>query len=91
MKQLFFALPLILAACAEVPPGRTPVDPMPDMCGAAALQTLVGQSQSVLAAMTFPEGTRIVTPGMAVTMDYRPDRLNIAIGEDGNVASVNCT
>ncbi len=92
MKQLVLALPLVLAACAEVPPrGEPVVDPMPDLCGAAALQTLVGQPQSVLAAMTFPEGTRIITPGMAVTMDYRPDRLNITIGEDGNISGVNCT
>lgn len=93
MKQLVLALPLVLAACMEAPPSQPqPVtDPMPDMCGATALQHLVGQPQSALAAMTFPEGTRILTPGMAVTMDYRPDRLNITIGEDGLIASVTCT
>lgn len=91
MKQILIplALPLVLAAC-DMAPAPVP-EPAPDECGASGLQHLVGQPASVLAAMTFPEGTRIIEPGTAVTMDYRPDRLNITIGEDGNIAVVNCT
>lgn len=90
MKHLTVALvaPLLLSACMPA----APVDiTTADQCGAAGLQNLVGQPQGAIAAMTFPEGTRIITPGMAVTMDYRPDRLNITIGDDGNIASVTCT
>lgn len=89
MKQiaLVLAAPLALAACIAEVPGAMPAE---DQCGAAALQSLVGQPQSVINGMTFPDGTRIILPGMAVTMDYRPDRLNIQIGEDGLVESVHC-
>lgn len=59
-------------------------------CGAAALQHLVGQHESVLAAMTFPAPTRIIHPGQAVTMDYLPSRLNIEIGQDGRIIRVRC-
>lgn len=89
MKRIALALaaPLALAACLADEPDTMPDE---DQCGAAALQSLVGQPQAVLDAMTFPEGTRIIQPGMPVTMDYRPDRLNIQIGEDGLIKSVHC-
>lgn len=89
MKRLILALaaPLALAACIDGEPGTMPDA---DQCGAAALQSLVGQPQSVIDSMTFPDGTRIILPDTPVTMDYRPDRLNIQIGEDGLVESVHC-
>jgi Peptidase inhibitor I78 family len=43
----------------------------------------------VLAAMTFPSPTRIIEPGMAVTMDYSPERLNIWLAEGRVMAEVN--
>jgi len=89
MKQIVLALaaPLALAACLAEEPAATPD---PDQCGASALQGLVGQPQAVLDTMRFAEGTRIITPGMAVTMDYRPDRLNIEIGDSGLIERVHC-
>ena len=72
---------LPLAACQPVPP---------DACNAAALQTLVGQDKSVLAAMTFPAATRIVEPGSRITRDLVPTRLNILIGPSGRIEKVSC-
>jgi hypothetical protein len=34
---------------------------------------------------------RVIKPGMAVTMDYRPDRLNVQVGEDGKISKFTCT
>ncbi|QYK42319.1 MAG: hypothetical protein KF887_04115 [Paracoccaceae bacterium] len=79
------AVPLIAACTVEPPP-----TPAPDACGAAALQDLVGQPASALAAMTFAAPTRVLRPGMAVTMDYREDRLNIEINATERVARVFC-
>jgi hypothetical protein len=84
-------LPLIVAAllagCVESPPALD----SPDACGAPGLQGLVGQRESVLAAMTLPaERLRVIQPGMAVTMDYSPTRLNIEVGTDGRIARVYC-
>ncbi|PGH30472.1 hypothetical protein GX50_06763 [[Emmonsia] crescens] len=35
-----------------------------------------------------PAAHRVVQPGMAMTMDYRPDRLNVHVNEDGTVTNV---
>lgn len=83
------ALPAALAACAEEGPGPV-VDPVPDACGAAALQGLVGQNRTVLATMKFGTTTRIIDPGMAVTMDYSESRLNIWIAENNTIERVTC-
>lgn len=82
---------LALAACkpeAEAPvAGGVPPD---DACGAAALQGLIGQPASVLAAMTFGPATRVLRPGMAVTMDYSPERLNIELDAAETIIRVSC-
>ncbi len=81
-------LMLPLGACiAQVPAG-------PDLtasCGAESLQGLVGQPESVAAAMAFAREVRIIRPGTAVTMDYRPDRLNIVIDAGGKISAVHCS
>ncbi len=79
---------LALAACQPAPPG-TPAGSA--SCGAESLQTLVGQSAGVLETMRFAGPVRIIRPGMAVTMDYRPDRLNIEIDAANTIARVWCS
>ena len=44
------------------------------------MQDLLGKDRGVLAAMTLPAGTRVITPGMAVTEDYSAARLNSTTG-----------
>lgn len=81
-------LMLPLGACVVQAPAQ------PDLtasCGADRLQGLVGQPESVVAAMTFSQPVRIIRPGTPVTMDYRPDRLNIEIDANGRVARVQCS
>lgn len=83
--------PVALMACVTEPLPAPPVtDPMGPACGAEGLQGLIGQPQTVLAAMKFANPTRVIEPGMAVTMDYSPTRLNIWIGEDGRIERVTC-
>ena len=79
----------LLAACEPVPPAPAPAPPG-DACGAAGHQGLVGQPREALAAMTFPDGTRIIGPGQPVTADFRPDRLNIEYGRNGRIEKVSC-
>lgn len=83
-------LPLLaLAACVE--PAPLPVDePDTDQCNASALQGLVGQPSTVLQNMMLKAGTRVINPGDAVTMDFRPDRMNIEIGTSGRIEKVAC-
>ncbi|KAF6799516.1 hypothetical protein CMUS01_08648 [Colletotrichum musicola] len=35
-----------------------------------------------------PEQTRVIEPGMMVTKDFKPDRLNVHLKEDGTVSHV---
>ncbi len=86
------ALPLVaaLAACVEPPPAPLPEPPAGETCGAEALQGLVGQSRSVLDTMKFAQPTRVIGPGMAVTMDYSAARLNIWLNEAGRIDKVTC-
>ena len=77
----------LLSACQHVAPHATGRA----SCGADALQGLVGQPASVLQTMEFGQETRIIRPDMAVTMDYRPDRLNIEIDRAERVTRVQCS
>jgi hypothetical protein len=89
MRVAVMLASLALMACQPepAPPARGVAV---DDCGADGLQSLVGQDRSVLAAMTFPAGTRIIEFGMPVTMDYIASRLNIAIGRNGLIERVSC-
>ena len=79
----------VLAACEPMPVEPLPVE-APDDCRASAYQGLVGQPVTVLAAMTFPIGTRQIGPDDAVTSDFRPDRLNIEYGRANRIERVSC-
>lgn len=89
LKPLLLLVPLSVMACVEV---EVPVDPTPmeTACGAAELQDLVGRDASVLQTMRFGQTVRIIRPGMAVTMDYVPDRLNIEIDAAEVITRVSC-
>ncbi len=76
---------VVLAGCAP-PVGDT----QSDDCGANGLAWLVGEPESLLAAMTFVDTTRFIGPGDAVTMDFNAERLNIVTGKDGRIARVYC-
>ena len=80
----------LLVACLPIEPDAS-AGPDLATCGADALQGLVGQPASVLQTMRFGQETRIIRPGMAVTMDYRPDRLNIEIDRSERIVRVHCS
>lgn len=61
-----------------------------DECAAGQYADLVGQSADAVDESDLPDPSRVYERGDAVTMDYRPDRLNVIIGVDGNVEEVSC-
>lgn len=77
-----------LSACQQepAPPATLPAE----SCGAGDLQHLVGQPEAAAAGVSAPAAVRVIRPGMAVTMDYSPSRLNIEIGADGRIVRVTC-
>jgi Peptidase inhibitor I78 family. len=102
MKRLVLIPLLFLAACQSgVQTGAAPGDrttssfardvaKVEDPCGADAFQHLVGTSADQIQSSMFPAGSRVLRPGMVMTMDYRGERLNVVIGESGKVDRVYC-
>ncbi len=91
VRAVPFVLLALLTGCVEpAAPARPPQPSVPDSCGAAGLQGLVGQPKSVLARMNLPRDSRVIGPDQAVTMDFRPDRLNIETDRDGRIARIGC-
>ncbi|MFN3282346.1 MAG: I78 family peptidase inhibitor [Tabrizicola sp.] len=91
MKHAIVALALaapLLAACVE--PLPAPVDPGPDACGASQFQYLVGKPGVLLDGMRFSQEVRVIQHGMAVTMDYRADRLNFWLDRRDVIERVVC-
>lgn len=84
MRLILPLVALVLAACAP------PADPGPDACGAAGLQGLIGQPESVLAATTFAGPIRIIRPGDAVTEDYSASRTNVMLDAQGRITAITC-
>ncbi len=94
---------LLLAACATVPAAgegageeNVPVHGESGMtCNAAPAGHLVGRPATVeLGAealkATGSRNLRWIRPGDMVTMDFRPDRLNIELDAQGRVARLRC-
>jgi hypothetical protein len=89
---------LALAACVQTPP---PADETPVRsdtgytCNVEGLGDLVGQPATAQlgAAALERSGSRTlrwIQPGMAVTMDYRQDRLDVHLDDQNVVAELTC-
>lgn len=94
--SLLLAGALALASCA---PSQNAAPTMPEPaqseCGAGQLDEFVGATatDALIAHIRQEVGherIRTIRPGDAVTMDFRADRLNIEIGEDGRIVAVRC-
>jgi hypothetical protein len=83
-------LPVCLALTACQPDLAAAPDPMAPTCGADALQALVGEPLSAFTAPPQARAVRVIGPDMAVTMDYRPDRLNVEHDRDQVIRRVSC-
>jgi len=62
----------------------------PDTCQAASLRYLVGKPASTLDGMRFAQPMRHILPNMAVTMDFKPERVNIVSDKKGVISQVYC-
>jgi hypothetical protein len=96
MKPTLAALAAIgLTGCVMTTTEPAP-PPVADInCDIDALAGLVGQPASTeLAADAIAKAgartVRWIGPGMAVTMDYRPDRLNIELDGSNRVTKFSC-
>lgn len=97
------ALPVLaLGACArgEAPYATGQREPISlrdegDECGASLVQGFVGiranaTLRAEIATRSSARDIRWIEPGTAVTMDFRADRLNGELDEDGVITALRC-
>ncbi len=89
MRFIAIAGLILLAACVPEKAERTDML-KENTCGADALQHLVGRSVSDHDFTAEAKSVRILPPGSAMTMDHRPDRLNVAVGKDEMIERIWC-
>ncbi len=95
LRPVLIAAPVLLtlAACQSEGPARVPPPPQ-DACGAGQLSRFLGKEVGgVMAEITSAaagRSIRTIRPGDAVTMDHRPDRLNVELDEQGRIARLRC-
>ena len=78
-----------MTACVVEPERKNqPIDG--DTCSAAEFQSTLWKPVSVLDDLQLPKRTRVIYPDQAVTMDYRPGRLNIVIGKLNRIERIYC-
>ena len=61
-----------------------------DTCGAAGFQGLVGQTGEIARMLVLEGPVRVIPPNSAVTMDFRPDRINFELDDEDRIAVVRC-
>ena len=66
-----------------------------DECGASLVQTFVGLRanetlRDEVARRSGAKSVRWIEPGSAVTMDFRGDRMNATLDEDGVIQTLRC-
>ena len=97
-------LPFMLVALTGcIPPGNPPAEgpppppasSEPTSCGAEHVRYAVGKKRTPalgqeVARRSGAKAIRWISPGMAVTMDYREDRLNVDLDDRDVITGVRC-
>jgi len=92
---LTLALAAGLAACTTMERPAPPPPPPAEggACNADAAQSFVGKPASAAEQARVASGARamrLIRPGQAVTMDYRPDRLNVELDASDSIVKLSC-
>ena len=98
MKQMLaLAAAVTLSACAVTSPVLlgSPLPPLPvgdaDTCNATQYAALIGQDATALERVLLMGQVRVIRPGDAVTMDFRPERINFYIDAANRIERIACT
>lgn len=95
MIRLAFPLALLAAGGCQQPSAPETAPSPPGKCVADGLSGLTGKTKSEAVAkealrLSGAKTIRWIAPGMAVTMDYREDRLNLDTDEQGKIVRAHC-
>ena len=94
MRKIVLLALAPLAACTSIQPATAPASG--DACSPAILGQFTGQPASgdlgaQMLRATGRTALRWVQPGMAVTMDYREDRLTVYLDAANKVERASCS
>lgn len=82
---------LALSACESMTdPAGAESGPDRSECRTADYERLIGVHEGEIDRSTLPESFRIYGERDMVTMDHRPDRLNIVLDSEERVVEVRC-
>ncbi len=73
-------------------PANVEIVELPDdrTCVAARHQALIGRPIDEIDTAALPRPLRVYPAGSRVTMDHRPERMNVVVGRNGRVVKVRC-
>jgi len=84
---------LPLCAASASPLSAEP--PAPDTCSLALTARFIGaravpEVRRTIEQVARPHPVRWIAPGQAITLDHRPERLNVISDEEGRIAVMRC-
>ena len=79
-----------LAALFTVIATGAGADEVEDTCGSAGFLGLVGQTGEIATMLVLDGPVRVIEPGSVVTRDYRLNRINFDLDEDGRIVRIWC-
>ena len=86
MRYFLILTVLMLTACQSA----VPFEAETDRCGSLGYLSNVGLKEADIAAGTFPDRTRFIKPDTPTTRDYRAERLNVHINQQGRIERIDC-
>lgn len=84
---------LLLWACTTAPEPDIEMpttDELLKSCGGEDFEGWIGQTWNETKVALAGPNLRLITPGMAVTMDYNPQRLNVELDDSGTISALFC-
>lgn len=97
MHKLLMMMPMLLAGCTAATTEAADATPAPPqgVCAPAGLDRFIGQTATADLAGEMMKASgaatlRWIAPGMAVTMDFRQDRLTVSYDENYRILRVSC-
>lgn len=95
MRMALVVLMIPLVACTTVSDRRTSPRNTEELCRNESITSFVGQKASAESGVAVLKASGAKTmrwggPGMAMTMDFRPDRLTVSYDETMTITSARC-
>jgi hypothetical protein len=97
-NSLVIAVILLLAACdvAVGPNAPTPIgtglpDAAEDTCNSNQYASLIGEDATALERILLLGQVRVIRPNQAITMDFRPERINFNVSSNNRITSIFCS